>query len=63
MIFRLIGDFSEESGCRSDQSDQFFRSIQLSFGTFIMKYMRYKVKKLKVLGYSKIKIKLKFVLM
>ena len=41
----------EESGCRSDPSDQFFRSIQLSFVTFIMKYMRYIVKKLKVLGY------------
>ena len=53
----------EESGCRSDQSDQFFRSIQLSFGTFIMKYMRYIVKKLTVLGYSKMKIKLQFVLM
>ena len=26
----------EESGCRSDQSDQFFRSIRLSFGTFII---------------------------
>ena len=26
----------EESVCRSDQSDQFFRSIRLSFGTFII---------------------------
>ena len=29
----------EESGCRSDLSDKFFRSIRLSFGTFIMKYI------------------------
>ena len=35
-LYRYDSYNEEDSGCRSDQSDQFFRSIRLSFGKFII---------------------------
>ena len=48
----------EESGSRSDQSDQFFRSFDLVLVRLFVKYIRYIILTSTVFDSAKIKIKL-----